>query len=72
MVKILNRLTQSDAYFGKIFSDYCLETEEDGHTKKKKKRESNPGVIKVSHVSNDPSSQDREKGIHNYKVELMI
>ena len=39
---------------------------------KKKKRESNPGVIKVSHVSNDPSSQDREKGIHNYKVELMI
>lgn len=40
--------------------------------KKKKKRESNPGVIKVSHVSNDPSSQDREKGIHNYKVELMI
>ena len=39
--------------------------------KKKKKRESNPGVIKVSHVSNDPSSQVGEKGIHNYKVELM-
>lgn len=38
MVKILNRLTQSDAYFGKIFSDYCLETEEDGHTKKKKEK----------------------------------
>lgn len=58
MVKILNRLTQSDAFFGKIFLITAWKPKKMDIQKKKKnkKRESNPGVIKVSHVSNDPSS----------------
>ena len=55
MVKILNRLTQSDAFFRKIFLITAWKPKK-MDIQKKKKRESNPGVIKVSHVSNDPSS----------------
>ena len=58
MVKILNRLTQSDAFFRKIFLITAWKPKKMDIQKKKKekKRESNAGVIKVSHVSNDPSS----------------